>query len=82
MEGVNMSTAVDKVINEVLSLPADARIILIEKLLESLNLPTQSEIERLWADEAERRVSQIENGDVQSIPGETVFKKIHEKYRR
>lgn len=77
-----MTTAVDKVINEVLSLPADARIILIEKLLESLNLPTQSEIERLWADEAERRVSQIEKGDVQSISGETVFKKIYEKHRR
>lgn len=74
-------TVSDKIMDEVLSLPADLRIILIEKLLASLNLPTQSEIDRAWAEEAERRVDQIDQGEVELIPGENVFAKLRQKHR-
>ena len=47
-----MSITVTKVMNESLSLPADARIGLVEKILSSLNIPTSSEINHLWAEEA------------------------------
>ena len=77
-----MATVSDKVMDEVLSLPADARISLIEKLLASLNLPTQSEIDREWAEEAERRVAQIDGGEVELIPGEEVFAKLRQKHLR
>lgn len=75
-------TVADKVYDEALSLPADARIGLVEKLLSSLNLPTQNEIDRAWAEEAERRVDQIDRGKVKLIPGEKVFERIRQKYRR
>ena len=77
-----MPTVVDKVFDEALSLPADARLGLVEKLLCSLNLPTQGEIDSLWAEEAERRVSEIDKGEVELIPGEKVFEKIRQKYAR
>ena len=77
-----MSTVSDKVLDEVLSLSADARMSLVEKLLTSLNLPTQSEIDRLWVEEAERRVAQIDRGEVELIPGEEVFAKLRQKHRR
>lgn len=77
-----MSGVANRVFEEALSLPSDERINLVEKLLTSLNLPIQPEIDRLWAEEAERRVSQIERGDVQLIPGDEVFAKIRGKYRR
>ncbi len=77
-----MSTVSDKVMDEVLSLPADARMSLVEKLLASLNLPTQPEIDRVWAEEAERRVAQIDRGEVELIPGEEVFTKLRQKHRR
>ncbi len=77
-----MATVSDKVMDEVLSLPADARISLVEKLLASLNLPTQQEIDREWAKEAERRVAQIDRGEVKLIPGEEVFAKLSQKHRR
>ena len=77
-----MSTVSDKVMDEVLSLPADARMSLVEKLLASLNLPTQPEIDRVWAEEAERRVTQIDRGEVELIPGEEVFAKLRQKHRR
>ena len=72
----------EKIYHEAVSLPADARISLIERLLSSLHLPTPAEIDRLWAEEAERRVSQIEKGEVELVPGEEVFTKIRKKYRR
>ena len=47
-----MPTVADKVFDEALSLPANDRLGLVEKLLHSLNLPTQGEIDSLWAEEA------------------------------
>ena len=75
-----MATTNDRVIEGALSLPADIRLKLIEKLLMSLNLPIDEEIDRLWAEEAERRVSQIEEGKAKLVPGEEVFSKIRAKY--
>ncbi len=77
-----MITVADKVYDKALSLPANDRIGLVERLLSSLNLPTQPDVDKLWADEAERRVAQIDSGDVELIPGETVFERIRQRYRR
>jgi putative addiction module component (TIGR02574 family) len=78
---VDLGTAADKILKEALSLPADERASLVERLLQSLNLPTEAEVTRLWAEEAERRVAQLEAGEVELIPGEQVFAKIRAKYR-
>jgi len=70
----------DRVIEEALSLPADIRLNLVDKLITSLNLPIDEDIDRLWAEEAERRISQIEEGEAKLVPGEEVFSKIRAKY--
>jgi len=70
----------DRVTDEVLELPVDARIGLVNRILTSLNLPTQPDIDRLWADEAEKRVAEIDQGKVNLIPGEVVFDRIRRKY--
>jgi putative addiction module component (TIGR02574 family) len=75
-----MAPTNDRVIEEALSLPADIRLSLVEKLLTSLNLPIDEEIDRLWAEEAERRVSQIEEGKIKLVPGEEVFDRIRSKH--
>lgn len=77
-----METTADRVVEEALSLPADARLSLVEKLLTSLNLPIDKEIDRLWAEEAEHRVSQIETGEVKLVPGEEVFSSIQAKHKK
>jgi putative addiction module component (TIGR02574 family) len=79
---MNMPIVAKKILDEVLLLPADARASLVEQLLASLNLPTQPEIDRLWAQEAERRIAQLDKGEVKPIPGEKVFSEIRKKYRR
>ena len=72
----------DRVTEDALSLPADERLILVEKLLRSLNLPIDEDIDHLWAEEAEFRISQIESGKAKLVPGEEVFAKIKEKFRK
>jgi putative addiction module component (TIGR02574 family) len=75
-----MTTTNDRVVEEALSLPADVRLSLIEKLLTSLNLPIDDQIDQLWAEEAERRVSQIEEGKSKLVPGKEVFARIRAKH--
>ena len=75
-----MPTTNDRVIDEALSLPSNVRLSLVEKLLTSLNLPIDEEINRLWAEEAERRVSQIDEGKAKLVPGGEVFAKIRAKH--
>lgn len=77
-----MAEVADKVFNDALSLPSDVRMSLVERLIASLNLPTYAEIDRLWAEEAERRISQIDRGEVKLISGDEVFAKIRRKYQR
>jgi putative addiction module component (TIGR02574 family) len=64
--------------DEAISLPIEIRMQLVEKLLWSLN-PTQKEIDKLWAKEAERRIEEIKSCKVKTIPGEKVFKRIRDR---
>ena len=50
----NIPGVTNKVFEEALSLPSNERMSLVEKLLTSLNLPIQADIDRLWAEEAEK----------------------------
>jgi hypothetical protein len=77
-----MDVNVQKVMDKALSLPADARVSLVEKLITSLNLPTQAEIDHLWAEEAEQRISQIDRGEVELISGKKIFERIRKKYKQ
>jgi putative addiction module component (TIGR02574 family) len=70
----------DKIYEQALDLPTDDRMILIDKLLHSANLPTQLEVDKLWAEEVERRSKGIESGKARLIPGEEVFSKIKKRF--
>ena len=76
MEGFNMLALSPKIEQEVLILPSNERLALIDKLIVSLNLPTQSDIDQLWAQETEKRIKELNEGTVQGIPGEEVFSEI------
>ena len=76
-----MTSKTIELISTVESLPIDIKTTLIEKLLNSLH-PSQKEIDKLWAKEAERRVSDIKTGKVKTIPGDEVFREIHKKHHK
>ncbi len=58
-----------------LSLPPDERAALAEKLLSSLDEPSEAELERIWLSEAARRARELDRGDVQGISEEDVRRK-------
>ena len=58
-----------------LSLPPDERAALAEKLLLSLDEPSDDELERSWLSEAARRARELDRGDVRAIPAEEVRRK-------
>jgi putative addiction module component (TIGR02574 family) len=77
-----MTTTAYRVTDEALSLPVDARLSLVEKLLTSLNPVIDDEHERLWAEEAERRIAQLNEGKAKLVPGDEVFAKLRAKYAK
>ena len=48
-------------------------------LLESLDGPADSGVEEAWRLEVERRVAEIERGEVQLIPGDEVFARLRHR---
>lgn len=70
-----MPMTMQKIESEALNLDLHSRASLVGKLLLSLDEPNVSEVERLWLDEAERRLDDYRAGKSQGIPGNEVFKK-------
>jgi len=66
----------EEVLTWAMALPPDDRALLADRLLNSLDSPRRREINLLWADEAERRVQQIKNGEVIPLPGKEVIQDI------
>jgi len=64
----------EQVENEALKLKPEARAKLAEKLLKSLEDLSDEEIERLWAEEAVRRDSELDSGTASMRDAEVVFK--------
>ncbi len=48
-------------------------------LIESLDGPADPDVEEAWRQEIERRIGQIERGEVQLIPGDEVFARLRRR---
>lgn len=69
-----MSTSVDDLEAEVLSLPAPDRARLLERLIQSFD--RDSKIEEAWLDEALRREQEVLDGKAVLVPGPEALAKI------
>jgi len=76
-----MSELARKFVEEALLLPREDRAELVEQLLQSLNVPTQKEVDRLWTEEAEKRVKEYEEGKIKSLDGTNVIMEIRERFK-
>lgn len=74
-----MVNTYDEIFGAALSLPPGLRAMLAEHLLKSLDSVQQAEIDAIWAEEAERRVQAVEQGQVMPIPGEQVFQELRSR---
>ena len=58
-----------------LSLPPEERAALAEKLLSSLDEPSDAELEQAWLSVAARRARELERGNVQAVSEQDVRRK-------
>lgn len=65
----------EEVASQALKLSLEERAELAERLLLSLDDPSESDIERLWLEEAERRLQEFREGEVKGIAAEEVFRR-------
>ena len=79
-----MSPTLEELMERAIRLPAAEREELVRFLIESLDRVTEdvdeAEIERAWLAEVERRVGEIDRGEVELIPGDEVFARLRRKF--
>ena len=76
-----MTAKTMEIMDVVDSLPIDMKLELIDHLLESIS-PPKSEIDDAWKDEVERRIDEVERGEVKLIPLEEVRERLGKRYRK
>lgn len=64
-----MAITIEQLTEAVLSLPSDARALLADRLVESLDPAQDRDIQSLWIAEAERRRDEVRSGAVAPIAG-------------
>lgn len=74
-----MPPELQRLTDEILALPTSSRALLARMLLDSLE-PSHPEqlanIERSWTEEANRRVRQIDQGEIELLDGEDVMREM------
>ncbi|MDA1312273.1 MAG: addiction module protein [Acidobacteria bacterium] len=63
-----MASEVNKLLEEALRLPPEARAALASSLMESLDETVDEDAEAEWAKEIQRRIREIESGQVKTVP--------------
>ncbi len=67
--------SLQRIEDEALHLPKEERAQLIQRLVLSLESPSEEELRSDWLLEARRRAEELDNGTVQAVPGDAVMKK-------
>ncbi len=70
-----------EVLKEALSLPPAERAEIAERLLSSLDPPSQERMDELWGKEAEDRLDAFDRGEIKAIPAKQVFEQVDKKPR-
>jgi putative addiction module component (TIGR02574 family) len=69
------------IIQEATALPVEERIIVVDYLLRTLNIPNQ-DIDKEWVGVAKRRLAELRSGRVNPVSGDQVFARIRESFGR
>ncbi|HEX2060362.1 MAG TPA: addiction module protein [Thermoanaerobaculia bacterium] len=72
-----MARELSELLREASELPEADRAELAGLLLESLHGEPDADVEAAWAEEIERRIRQIDSGEVKTIPWEEVRAKLY-----
>ena len=71
-----MPVTVDKIVEEARNVPREQIAELVDRLTISLYETSDTGVEDAWKTETRRRIAEIENGEVQGIPGDEVSARV------
>lgn len=77
-----MHMSVEQIADEALALPSEARALLADRLVESLDPAEDGYIRQLWMREAKRRVDEVRCGEVQTVTAEQAFAEVRQAIAR
>lgn len=76
-----MSLPVEKIAELALALSSDARALLADRLVESLDPLTDDDIRAAWIDESQARLHALRAGEVQAIPRDEALARIRTRLK-
>ncbi len=76
-----MSSRGTHVLKEALSLPPAERAEIADRLLSSLDPPSQERMDVLWGKEAEERLDAFDHGEIKAISAKEIFEQVGKKPR-
>lgn len=77
-----MLMTVEQIAEEALALPSEARALLADRLVESLDPAEDGLIRQIWMREARRRIDEVRSGEVKTIPSEHAFAQVRQAIAR
>ena len=77
-----MSNVVAEIEERIRSLSPEAKTELVRSLIAELDGPAESDVERAWLEEAQRRYREVSSGQVAAVSGEQVFRNLHARLKR
>ena len=77
-----MPMTADQLAREAMALPSVERARLADRLVESLDVTGTESIDQLWGAEAKRRLDEVRQGTVQTIPGDEALARVRRSLGR
>lgn len=77
-----MSMTMEQIVDEALGLPSEARALLADRLVESLDPAEDGCVRQLWVAEALRRRDDVRSGRVQTVPGDEALARVRQAVAR
>ena len=71
-----MPMTVEQLAEQALALPGDARALLADRLVESLDAAATTRIDQLWVGVAKRRRDEVRQGKAKTVPGDEALARV------
>jgi hypothetical protein len=82
IQGTGMAKALEDVQKDVLALNDEDRDSILRTLVEQLDGPPDTDVEKAWLEDVQRRSRELDEGIVTAIPADEVFARIRADLKR
>lgn len=76
-----MRVSIEQIAEAALSLPSDARALLADRLVESLDPLGDQDVRGAWASEARQRLGELRSGEVKAVTAQEAFARARAQVR-